>query len=239
MKRVILHWTAGTHIANDMERERYHYLVQGNGRVVDGKWSPEANLNPVKGRYAAHTLNANTGSIGVSLCCMGGAKESPFNAGQWPMTIEQWERAIVLIADLCAKYKIPVTPQTVLTHAEVGANLGKPQRGKWDITRLAFDPTVVGAKAVGDKLRREVQSELPTAKPNEPLTRERKPVLKHRFVQSTLGSLSGGAGILGVFTGWDWRAMAVMAVFALIVGGFLWYVYRDEIRKGLFSPEEE
>lgn len=238
MKRIILHWTAGTHIASDEDREHYHFLIQGNGRVVDGKWAVEANESPVKGRYAAHTLNCNTGSIGVSLCCMGGAKEKPFDAGKWPMTREQWERGIVLIADLCAKYKIPVTPQTVLTHAEVQTNLGKPQRGKWDITRLAFNPTVVGAKAVGDMLRREVQSELPTAKPTEPLTRERKPVLKHRFVQSTLGSLSGGAGILGVFTGWDWRAMAVMAVFALIVGGAVWYAYQDEIRRGLFSPEK-
>ena len=56
------------------------------------------------------------------------------------------------------QYKITVTPQTVLTHAEVEKTLGVKQKGKWDITRLPYNKNVVGAKAVGDLLRKEVSA---------------------------------------------------------------------------------
>ena len=154
MKRCIIHWTGGTHKANDVDRSHYHFLIEGDGKVVKGKFEPEANRSPLRaGKYAAHTLGVNTGSIGVSMCCMGGATESPFKPGKWPMTRAQWDRMIITVADLCRKYKIPVTASTVLTHAEVQANLGKPQKQKWDVTRLAFDPSRKGAKVIGDYLR--------------------------------------------------------------------------------------
>lgn len=105
------------------------------------------------GPRASHTLNCNTGSIGVSLCCMAGAIESPFNAGSAPMTAEQWSALPRVLADLCRRYGIAVSPRTVLSHAEVQGTLGIAQRGKWDITRLSFDPSVKGAKACGDAFR--------------------------------------------------------------------------------------
>ena len=46
-----------------------------------------------------------------------------------------------------------VTPHTVLSHAEVQQALGIKQRGKWDISHLAFDPWGIGAKACGDIFR--------------------------------------------------------------------------------------
>ncbi|MGF7055404.1 hypothetical protein GGC47_004615 [Bosea sp. OAE752] len=46
-----------------------------------------------------------------------------------------------------------MTPKTVLSHAEVQGTLKIAQRGKWDIARLAFDPSAVGAKACGDTFR--------------------------------------------------------------------------------------
>src|SRR5690606_21599103 len=58
---------------------------------------------------------------------------------------------------------IAVTPKTVLTHAEVQANLGIKQRNKWDIAVLPFDRKVVGAKAIGDKLRSEVKEAIAAA----------------------------------------------------------------------------
>jgi N-acetyl-anhydromuramyl-L-alanine amidase AmpD len=112
------------------------------------------------GDYAAHTRGCNTGSIGVSLACMAGATETPFNAGKFPMTEKQWVAMIEGIAQLCKFYKIPVSPQTVLSHAEVQGTLGIKQAGKWDFTRLAFDPTVKGAKACGDRMRKEVAAKL-------------------------------------------------------------------------------
>lgn len=91
---------------------------------------------------------------------MGGAIESPFSAGKYPMTREQWDAMISTVADLCRRYGIPVTDKTVISHAEVQNNLGLQQRGKWDFTRLAFDPSIFGAKACGDKMRAEVRAKL-------------------------------------------------------------------------------
>ena len=88
------------------------------------------------------------------------AQENPFKAGPYPMTKVQWDRLVLVIASLCRFYKIPVTPKTVLSHAEVQGNLGIKQAGKWDFTRLAFDLYVKGAKACGDRLRSEVTAAL-------------------------------------------------------------------------------
>ena len=161
MQRVIVHWTAGTHTASDNDRSHYHVLLEGSGKPVRG--IPSIKLNEVVktgSGYAAHTLGCNTGSIGVSMCCMGGAIESPFSAGKYPMTREQWDAMTSAVADLCRRYSIPVTDKNVLSHAEVQNNLGITQRGKWDFTRLAFDPSVVGAKACGDKMRADVRAKL-------------------------------------------------------------------------------
>ncbi len=168
MKRIIIHWTAGTYNVSDVDREHYHYIIDGNGKAVDGKWRPEANLSTKDGEYAAHTRGCNTGAIGVSMACMWGAKESPFNPGKYPLKELQWDRMIQLVAYLAKLYKIPVTPETILTHAEVQGTLGIPQKGKWDITRLPFDPKTVGAKAVGDRLRRQVAALNAPPKPVQP-----------------------------------------------------------------------
>ena len=68
MKRIILHWTAGANEPNNTDYQHYHYLVNGNGVVVKGKYNPEDNLNCNDGKYAQHTGGGNTGSIGVAMC---------------------------------------------------------------------------------------------------------------------------------------------------------------------------
>lgn len=156
MRRVIVHWTAGGHRASDFDRRAYHVLVEGDGKVIRGIPSIAANSGSLKSGYAAHTLNCNADSIGVSLCCMAGAIEVPFSAGTAPMTRAQFERCAEVVAELCRAYGIPVSPRTVLTHAEVQGTLGIQQRAKWDYTRLAFDPAIVGATAIGDLLRQRV-----------------------------------------------------------------------------------
>ncbi|WP_082684413.1 N-acetylmuramoyl-L-alanine amidase [Aureimonas ureilytica] len=183
MARVILHWTGGAHVASTLDRQHYHLIVEGDGNLVRGDLPISANQAPIRGNYAAHTLGCNSGSIGLSLCSMAGATESPFNPGQQPTTAEQWKAGVEIIAELCRTYSIPVTPETVLTHAEVQGNLGIKQRGKWDIARLAFDPAVFGARVVGDRLRREVQAVLdgkraapavlePAGQPSAPAAKE-------------------------------------------------------------------
>ncbi|MDK1377085.1 MULTISPECIES: peptidoglycan recognition family protein [unclassified Sinorhizobium] len=160
MERIICHWTAGAHKASEFDRSHYHILIEDDGKIVRG--IPSINLNeaPAREGYAAHTLNCNSGSIGVSLCCMGGSHEQPFDPGKYPMTQKQWGALTSVVADLCRRYGINITDKTVLSHAEVQNNLGIQQRGKWDFTRLAFDPSIVGAKACGDKLRAEASAKL-------------------------------------------------------------------------------
>ena len=160
MQRVVLHWTAGQHTPSGLDRAHYHILIAGDGTLVRGVPSIAANQAPVRPGYAAHTLNCNGGAIGVALCCMAGAVESPFYAGQAPMTRAQWDAAALVIADLCETYSIPVGPKTVLTHAEVQGTLGIRQRGKidfiWEPSMSAPGP----AREVGDRLRKAAQAAL-------------------------------------------------------------------------------
>lgn len=160
LERIIFHWTAGAHRASGLDRSHYHILIEADGKLVRGIPSIAANGIGGSGPRASHTLNCNTGSIGVSLCCMAGAVESPFNAGSAPMTAIQWAVLADVLAELCRRYGIPVTAKTVLSHAEVQTNLGIKQRGKWDVARLAFDPSLVGAKACGDVMRAAIAAKL-------------------------------------------------------------------------------
>ena len=159
--RLILHWTAGSHRATEFDREHYHFLVEYDGKLIRGKPTVDLNSLPrAKAGYAAHTRNCNTGSIGLSLCAMAGAVERPFNAGLAPLTKEQWDAGSTYAAELCKRYRIPVTPKTVLSHAEVQVNLGIAQRGKWDIAKLPFDPTFDTARECGDRFRSETAAKL-------------------------------------------------------------------------------
>lgn len=160
MQRIIVHWTAGGNKASATDRKHYHLLVEGDGKLVRGDPPITANAAPIKAGYAAHTLNCNTGSIGVSLCGMAGAVERPFSAGKSPITMQQWAALPAILAALCRRYSIPVTPGTVLSHAEVQATLGIAQRGKWDIAILPFDPSLNTARKVGDQMRAAVKARL-------------------------------------------------------------------------------
>src|SRR5688572_3738864 len=119
MKRIHVHWTAGGHTANSTDKNAYHILIQGDGSLVRGDKSIAANAPGSGMSPASHTKNANTGAIGVSLCCMANAVESPFSSGRAPMTQAQWDAMIKVVAALAKRYAIPVTRATILTHAEV------------------------------------------------------------------------------------------------------------------------
>ena len=155
MKRIILHWTAGSHFPTFFERQFYHFLVDVNGKIHQGLYPPEANLDVKTGRYAAHCGGGNTGSIGVSLCGMGGF-ESRDKMGKYPLSRAQCEAAFELCARLCEKYRIPVSRDCVLTHYEFGLkNPKSSSAGKIDINFLP--PFAhVEAKNVGDFIRSKV-----------------------------------------------------------------------------------
>jgi N-acetyl-anhydromuramyl-L-alanine amidase AmpD len=156
MKRIIWHWSAGQHTPSSLDREHYHFIIDGAGKVHNGNLPPEANLSTGDGQYAAHTKGCNTGSIGIAVAAMAGAVERPFKAGAHPVTPAQVEALVKLTRDLAAKYKIPVTRETVLSHAEVQPTLKIAQRGKWDIAWLPGMTAPGNPVAVGDKLRARV-----------------------------------------------------------------------------------
>lgn len=165
MERVITHWTVGRHTANDFEREHYHFLIEESGTIVRGNRSIRDNVSTGDGVYAAHTFGANSGSIGVALCGMIGTVEKPFAPGAEPITKAQYFQMARVVAELCAAYKIPVSPTTVLGHGEVQANLGIRQRGKWDPMVLPWEQERRPYAEVGNYFRTLVRR----AMNNEPL----------------------------------------------------------------------
>lgn len=151
--RIIWHWSAGMHTPSALDREHYHFIIDGAGRVHPGKLAPEANLSTGDGQYAAHTKGCNTGSIGIAVAAMVGAVERPFKTGAHPITTAQVDSLVRLTRELSVKYNIPVARQTMLSHAEVQPTLKIAQRGKWDIAWLPGMAAPGNPVLVGDKLR--------------------------------------------------------------------------------------
>lgn len=153
MKRIILHWTAGSYQANVTDKEHYHYLVTGDGSLITGKYEPEDNLNCNDGKYAAHTGGGNTGSIGIAMCGM--ANYSPvkgLTSTKYPLKKVQCERFFKLIAELCKKYNLPINKDTVMTHYEFGqSHPNTTSYGKIDINFLP--DYLVNSNNVGDFIR--------------------------------------------------------------------------------------
>jgi len=137
---IVVHWTGGASTCSELDKEHYHFIVEGDGDVIKGDCSIRDNCRPMSKNYAAHALNFNGGAIGVSLCGMAGAKESPFNPGKYPINERQWDIAARVVAELCIKYGIAVTYETVLQHGEIQKNTGVAQRGKWDCCKLPWQP---------------------------------------------------------------------------------------------------
>jgi N-acetyl-anhydromuramyl-L-alanine amidase AmpD len=197
MKRVIVHWTGGGGRASAEDRIHYHRLVEYDGTVVDGKEDISDNIVTADGDYAAHTLRLNTGSIGVAMCGMHEAVEHPFSVGPSPLTEPQFNATCKLVASLCLEYGIPVTPQTVLTHAEVEPTLGVKQRGKWDITRLPWKKDVRGARAVGDYMRYRIRLMMG----GEEVVQTNRPTLRHLDKGVAVAELQADLADLGYFSG--------------------------------------
>ena len=123
-------------------------------------WAISAHPNGVSyvknGKYAAHTLNANSRRVGVSLDAMAGATESPFRTGSNPITEVQLDAMARLVADINKACKLKVLRTTNLTHAEVQRTLGIRQNNKWDITWLPGMTKPGDAIEVGDRLRKRI-----------------------------------------------------------------------------------
>lgn len=175
LKRVIMHWTGGGNRPSREGLRAYHVLVDRSGGVHMGNNPPEANIN-TNHPYSPHTRNFNSGSIGIAMCGMHGARDHPFNLGKYPLTSEQLLVFAKEVADLCDTYNIPVDRKHCLTHAEVQPTHGIRQRWKWDITWIpGHDMNSVGDPIeIGDIIRDMVRKELdddstvPSQRPTPP-----------------------------------------------------------------------
>lgn len=153
-RRIIWHWTAGAKGLNPVEADSYHWIVQPDGSLAPGAHPVTANLPPLRpGAYAAHTLNCNSRSIGISLDAMAGAVERPFVPGPNPITWDAVRGLIRITAEMCRTHGIAVARDTTLSHAEVQPTLGIAQHNKWDITWLPDMARPGDPVVVGDRLR--------------------------------------------------------------------------------------
>lgn len=157
MKKIILHWTAGTNQPCNTDYEHYHFLVNKDGIVVKGKYEVTDNENCNDGNYAQHCGGGNTGAIGVSMCGMYVPKNVNIRDTKYPLTKKQCEATFKLVAELCKKYNIAITPQTVMTHYEFGQKNPKTSSyGKIDITYLHAYPGVKQSE-MGDFIRNKIR----------------------------------------------------------------------------------
>jgi len=133
LDKIIIHDTVGTYTPNGCDLLAYHYLIDGNGNVIQGKFRPEDNISCKDGKYAQHCGGGNTGAIGVSICACRDPK--------FPIKQVQFESLCKWIATLCKVYDIPCTSPTVMTHREFGLSHPKTSSaGKIDIDHLEFRP---------------------------------------------------------------------------------------------------
>lgn len=148
LNRITIHWTAGNYVPNAVDKKHYHFLVDNVGKVFNGVYKPEDNINCKDGKYAAHCGGGNTGNIGVAMC---GMYDSRF-----PITRKQLEATCKLVAELSKKYGIAINSKSILTHAEFGrANPHTTSYGKIDINKLPC-VAVYGVKECGDHIRKTV-----------------------------------------------------------------------------------
>lgn len=145
-KGIILHWTAGNYKPNAVDKEHYHYMVDKDGNVYNGKYTPQDNENCTDGKYAAHCGGGNTGRIGIAICCRKDLNTPPVKV--------QVEAMCNLAAQLCTVYDLK--PSDCITHAEFGQQHPKTSSyGKIDINQIPY-ANVSGVKACGDYLRNKI-----------------------------------------------------------------------------------
>lgn len=156
LNKLVIHWTAGAYYPNQTDLEHYHFLIDKDGKIHNGKYKPEDNENCNDGKYAQHTGGGNTGAIGISYCGMYNFRNSN-NIGNYPLTKIQLEAGFKLCAELCKKYNIEISSNTIMTHYEFGKkHPNTTSYGKIDIIYLP-PYSWVNKNAVGEFIRSKVR----------------------------------------------------------------------------------
>lgn len=155
LSKICLHWSAGATYPCEVDLKAYHFLVDKDGKVFAGHFKPECNIICKPNQYAMHCGGGNTGCIGLSALGMAGFT-SDSKKTKYPLTKIQVENYCKFAAQLCIKYGIKVTHETVFTHYEFGQKHPKTTSyGKIDFTYLPFLPNLAKDK-VADYLRTEI-----------------------------------------------------------------------------------
>jgi hypothetical protein len=157
LTRVHWHWTASSYTVTDGDLDHYNDVIDHLGNRFPGEAPAEDQAYYRAGyRGVSHTLNANTGAIGISIDCMHGAMaQGPkVDPGAYPLTWDAVDGMLMRTAEYCKRFNIKVSKWTTLSHAEVQENIGIKQNGKWDIRVTPDDPTkLLTALEVGDIFR--------------------------------------------------------------------------------------
>lgn len=156
LNKIIIHWDAGHGNITQTALEHYHYIIDRDGLLYEGRHKPEDNIDCTDNNYAAHTGGGNTGAIGVAVCGMASYnnKEKKCTNPKDNLTHKQMEALFSWVALLCKRYSIGI--DKVTTHAEFGKSHPKStSKGKIDIEFIPHD-NVYGIKACGDYIRNKV-----------------------------------------------------------------------------------
>lgn len=191
MNRLIMHHTGGPYTPTADDLRAYHRVVSSVGKVYHGDHAIEANApgkKLVKGHYAAHCKNLNTGSIGISVAAMSRGKwASPFSS--YPPTETQMDAFLRDVAKLLLTYSIEPERKFCLSHAEVEITLGVKQENKWDFD---YDPyrnhSGRDPIEIGDSLRHRIAGIMQDIhKHVEPITMVTHPIARKTIRQGDRG----------------------------------------------------
>jgi hypothetical protein len=154
---VVLHWTGGPPRANAVDLNAYHYVVESDGRILQGVHPVADNMRSIDdGQYAAHTGGWNSYRVGISGAGMYGY-QSPAKPGSAPLTAIQVMKMLELSAYFLKLGNLdPLNPLHLCTHREVwllhGVK-GTRNHQKLDIEYLPFKPELPHNQ-IGPFLRR-------------------------------------------------------------------------------------
>lgn len=158
--RVHWHWTGGNHKISYHDKKYYNDLFDYEGNHYDGISPAHHQAHYMPGRVGvSHTLNANTGAIGMAVAGMFNAQTfgDRVDVGKYPITWDSIDAMLERTVEYCKYFDIKISPWTTLTHAEVQKNIGIRQRNKWDIQILPDKlDRLYSPRDIGDKLRKRM-----------------------------------------------------------------------------------
>lgn len=162
INRVHWHWTASTYNVTWDVRRHYNNVFDHEGNEYDGGTPAQQQAMYLPNRFGvSHTLNGNTGAVGLAVVGMSGANANwganTVDQGKFPMTWEAIDAMLEKTVEYCRAFDIKPSPWTTLTHAEVQTNIGIRQNGKWDIRCLPDNPKQLLTEiAAGNALRKRM-----------------------------------------------------------------------------------